>query len=137
MIGIVADVGNLNPEQPPHPLSYSLPGATTGSLTLVARTRVRQDSTLADIRREMSGLVPNTVVTTGWWSDTIDVVTEFRNPRFQTLLALGLLGTLALGLAALGIFSVVAFLVASRFTKWEFDWQLAQRRNTWSGWVVR
>jgi putative ABC transport system permease protein len=68
---------------------------------------------LADIRREIGGLAPNTIIRVGWLADSVEAVTEFRNPRFQTIV-LGAFGTLALGLTALGIFSVVAFLVASR-----------------------
>jgi ABC-type antimicrobial peptide transport system permease subunit len=68
---------------------------------------------LADLRREIGGLAPNTVVRAGWLADSIGAVTEFRNPRFQTIV-LGSFGVLALGLTTLGVFGVVAFLVASR-----------------------
>ncbi|HUG81454.1 MAG TPA: ADOP family duplicated permease [Bryobacterales bacterium] len=113
VIGVVTDIGNLKAEERSLPFSYVIPATATGSMTLVARVRARQDAMLADIRREIGALAPNTVVTTGWWADSIDAVTEFRNPRFQTLV-LGSFGALGLGLTALGIFGVVAFLVASR-----------------------
>jgi predicted permease len=113
VVGVVADIGNLKPGEKPLPFSYVIPGETTRTLKLVARARSRQDAVLADLRREIGGLAPNTVVRAGWLADSIGAVTEFRNPRFQTIV-LGSFGVLALGLTTLGVFGVVAFLVASR-----------------------
>ena len=48
-----------------------------------------------------------------WWSDSIEGLAAYRNPRFQTLV-LGTFGALSLVLTSLGIFAVVAFAVASR-----------------------
>ena len=112
VVGIVPDtVRSL--DRPSQPLAYVIPGDAMGPLTLLARARVRQDATLAAIRREVSALAPGTPVTVTWWSDDINGVTAYRNPRFQTLV-LGSFATLALGLTALGIFGVVAFLIAAR-----------------------
>lgn len=52
-------------------------------------------------------------MTAAWWSDRIDALTPYRQPRFQALV-LGGFAALALGLTALGIFAIVALLVASR-----------------------
>jgi ABC-type antimicrobial peptide transport system permease subunit len=68
---------------------------------------------LAEARREVGLLAPETPVTGVWWSDSIDAQTAYRNPRFQTLV-LGTFGALALGLTALGVFAAVAFAVAAR-----------------------
>jgi hypothetical protein len=113
VVGVVADIGKLKPGERPEPYSYVIAGEATRRLTLLARARSRQDAMPAEIRREVSSLAPNTVVSVRWWEDSIAAVTEFRNPRFQTLV-LGSFGTLALGLTGLGIFSVVSFVVASR-----------------------
>jgi putative ABC transport system permease protein len=113
VVGVVADIGNLKPGEKPVPFSYVIPGEATRSLVLVARARSHRDAVLADIRREIAGLSPNTLVQVGWLADSIGAVTEFRNPRFQTIV-LASFGTLALGLTALGVFGVVAYLVASR-----------------------
>jgi putative ABC transport system permease protein len=48
-----------------------------------------------------------------WWSESIEALTPFRNPRFQSII-LGTFAVLALVLTALGTFSIVAFLVAAR-----------------------
>jgi putative ABC transport system permease protein len=48
-----------------------------------------------------------------WWSDSIDSLAAYRNPRFQTLV-LGAFALLALVLAVMGIFAAVTFVVATR-----------------------
>lgn len=94
-------------------VAYVIPNDSIRSLTLVLRTRQRQDVLLADIKRDIAALAPGAPITVEWWSDQIRAVTAYRNPRFQTIV-LGSLAALALGLTALGIFGVVAFLVATR-----------------------
>ena len=95
------------------PSAYVVAGAATRSMTLVARTSSRNDRTLAEIRSQIESSAPGVPLTVRWWSDTIGDVTAYRNPRFQTLV-LGSFAGLALGLTALGVFGLVAFLVASR-----------------------
>jgi MacB-like periplasmic core domain len=92
---------------------YALPGARSALRGIVVRTRTRQDAVLNDIKREVGTLTPGVPVGAGWWSDSISNVTEYRNPRFQTLV-LGGFATLALGVTALGVFAAVAFMVAAR-----------------------
>lgn len=94
-------------------VAYVIPNDSTRSLTLVLRARQRQDVLLSDIKRDIAALAPGAPITVEWWSDQIRAVTAYRNPRFQTIV-LGSLAVLALGLTALGIFGVVAFLVATR-----------------------
>lgn len=113
VVGIVADV-QRSLSRKLDPPAYVIPLAdTTRGMTLVARVRSRGPHTLAQIRREIGALAPDTPVTAVWWSDSIDALTDYRNPRFQTLV-LGSFAALALGLTALGIFAVVAFVVAAR-----------------------
>jgi ABC-type antimicrobial peptide transport system permease subunit len=68
---------------------------------------------LAEMRREVGQLAPRTAVTAVWWSDSIDGLAAYRNPRFQ-MFVLGTFAVLALGLTALGIVAIVAFAVAAR-----------------------
>lgn len=113
VVGIVNDV-TRSLSRPLDPPAYVIPPPKmTRSLTLVARMRTRGPGVLVDTRREIGRLAPGTAVTSRWWSDSIDALTAYRNPRFQALV-LGTFGALALGLTALGIFAVVAFAVASR-----------------------
>jgi ABC-type lipoprotein release transport system permease subunit len=96
------------------PPAYVVPGEEFfGIRTLVVRTRSRSEATLADVRRQIGAMAPGAPVTARWWSDSISAVTAYRNPRFQTLV-LGSFASLALSLTALGVFGLVAFLVASR-----------------------
>jgi hypothetical protein len=113
IVGIVGEVTQAIGRQS-EPPAYVIPGQEYfGIRTLVARTRGRDEATLADVRRRIGAMAPGAPVTARWWSDSISSVTAYRNPRFQTLV-LGSFASLALGLTALGVFGLVAFLVASR-----------------------
>jgi predicted permease len=117
VVGVVADVGNLRPGEQPQPYSYVIPDSDPPGLTLVARVRSRRGEMLADIRREISSLAPKTIVNVSWWQDSIDARTEFRNPRFQTLV-LGSFATLSLVLASLGILALWPSWLLLGPTKW-------------------
>lgn len=109
VVGVVNDVRrSLSRAEPP--VVYALGGVGTRWMTVVVRTRDRRDAVLADLKREASTVGP---ATTSWWQDSVSTITAYRNPRFQTLV-LGVFAALALGLTGLGVFAVVAYLVASR-----------------------
>ena len=112
VIGVVDEV-TRSLTRDGRPPAYVIPNQATGALTLVVKTRSRDDATLAEIRRLVSDLTPGVPVTADWWSDQLSAMTAYRNPRFQTIV-LGSFASLALGLTALGVFGLVAFLVASR-----------------------
>jgi len=113
IVGVVGDV-QRSMSRPLAPPAYVIPPAdTTRGMTIVARTRNRGPRTLPALRREIANLAPGTPITGVWWSDSIDALAAYRNPRFQTLV-LGTFATLALGLTALGIFGTVAFAVVTR-----------------------
>jgi putative ABC transport system permease protein len=95
------------------PPAYVLPEPDARFLTLVARMRDRSASAAADLRARLRALTPAEAPQVEWWSERLTGSTYYRDRKFQTLV-LGSLAALALGLTALGIFSVVAWLVAAR-----------------------
>jgi hypothetical protein len=111
VVGVVADV-RQSFRGDDRPSTYVLPG-DRGPLSFVVRTRVKQDAVLTDIRRAAATFSPGTIPSAVWWTDRISTLTAISNPRFQTLL-LSCFAAIALGLTALGIFGVVAFLVVAR-----------------------
>jgi predicted permease len=113
VIGLVADIGVLNSGGRTEPFCYAIPREETRQLTLVAQMRASDAAVPAEMRRLVNSLAPTALVSARWWRDTIDGLTEFRGPRFQTIV-LGSFGTLALTLSALGVFSVVAAQVGVR-----------------------
>jgi putative ABC transport system permease protein len=113
VVGVVADVRRSLTQTMDPPAYVIPPDDTTRGLTIIARMRSRQSGTLDEIRREIGALAPDTPVTGVWWSDSINALAAYRNPRFQTLV-LGTFAALGLGLTALGIFAIVRFLVVSR-----------------------
>jgi ABC-type antimicrobial peptide transport system permease subunit len=112
VIGVVADVRNFIDREFP-PQAYILPPAGRGLFNIVVKTRERTAATLASIKADMRRTFPAGLTTVTWWDADIAATEAYRNPRFQTIV-LGGLATLALGLTGLGIFSVVAYLVAAR-----------------------
>jgi len=112
VVGVVGDaLQSLDRDY--RPLAYVVPQDDTSVMTLVLRTRTRHERTLLEIKRELSRLAPGVPVTASWWSDSIDALAAYLTPRFQTLV-LGSFAALALGLTALCVFGLVAFLVATR-----------------------
>jgi putative ABC transport system permease protein len=112
VVGVVGDVRNFV-DRETAPLAYAMPPPERGLLTIVAKTRTRAPGVLSEIKADARRTVPGALTTVEWWEDGIAANTGYRNPRFQTLVLSGL-AALALGLTALGIFSVIAYLVAAR-----------------------
>jgi putative ABC transport system permease protein len=113
IVGVVGDVQRSLSRQMPPPAYVFPPPDTTRGMTIVARMRSRGPRALADVRREIAALAPGSPVTDVWWSDSIEALAAYRNPRFQTLV-LGTFALLAVVLTVMGIFAAVAFVVATR-----------------------
>ena len=109
-IGVIEDmVTNVDSAGP---AVYLVPRILDGR-TIVARTRARDAHTLAAVRRALVAIAPPTdPVQAAWVIDGINAQSR-RDPRFQTLL-LSSFAVVGLGLAALGIFAIVATNVALR-----------------------
>jgi predicted permease len=112
VVGVVADMRN-SLERDPEPLAYVIPQDDTRLMTLVIRAQSHKDATVAAIKRGIGAIAYGIPVKAGWWSDSIQAMTAYRNPRFQTLVY-GMFAGLALLLIALGTFGVVSFSVAAR-----------------------
>jgi putative ABC transport system permease protein len=95
------------------PLAYVIPHDDTRVMTLVIRAQSRKDSTVAAIKRGIGAIAYGRPLRVGWWNDSISALTDYRNPRFQTLV-FGTFAGLALLLIILGTFGVVSFSVAAR-----------------------
>ncbi|MGE5360622.1 MAG: ABC transporter permease [Bacteroidales bacterium] len=113
VIGVVADI-RQDVEGKARPSAFALPSRDDRqSFVLVAQVRARSAAALADMRKQVGRLSPEEPMVSAWWSDDIDALVPFRNPRFQ-MLVLGTFAALALGFTALGIFAVVSFVIADR-----------------------
>jgi len=110
VIGVIDDVTrNVDSAGP---AVYLVPRTFEGR-TILARTRTRSAQTLAAVRRALVAVAPpRDPVQAAWVIDAINAQSR-RDPRFQTLL-LSSFAVLGLGLAALGIFAIVATNVALR-----------------------
>ncbi len=111
VIGIAGDVRCAVASEPQR-WAYVIPGADLRGMYVIARLRDRRPAAIGEITAAL-GALTSSAPTVTWWADGISADNAYRDPRFQTIV-LGTLGALALGLTALGIFGVVAYLVAAR-----------------------
>jgi predicted permease len=112
VVGVVTDVKTAI-DRPDRPLVYAMPGPKARALVIVAKFRERRDELLLNLRQHLQRELGLSVPVLHWYDDEISEDNAYRNPRFQTLV-LGSLAGLALSLTALGIFSVVAYVVTAR-----------------------
>ena len=112
VVGVVRDV-RMTVERDLGPTVYAIPTGRSTGMTIFAKFRGREEAVLADIRQDVGAELAGSSVSTAWWSDRVAELTAYKNPRFQTIV-LTSFAAVALALTALGVFGVVAFLVASR-----------------------
>jgi predicted permease len=114
VVGVVGNVLQRIGEQTAPPVYAPTVGAIRlGGLNLVVKTRVRDASIAEAVRQRVLANAPEAVVTVAWWSDRINALAAYRNPRFQSMV-LGSFGVIALALTVLGVFGVVSVMVTTR-----------------------
>ena len=118
IVGIVGDIlksHNQGTEYRDPPPAYVIPGTKLGLPSIMVRVRpgLNREAVLADLRRTIAPLAPRTPVAATWWTDSIRALSDYSNPRFQTIV-LGGFSLLAMVLTGIGIFAVMSFLVSSR-----------------------
>jgi putative ABC transport system permease protein len=113
VVGIVRDGKYRSLGESPSPFAMvPLFQSNSGLLRIVARSSPRNGNRLEDVRREIEALDPNLPV-----FDSRSLTEHMRLPLFPATIAavmFGSFGTLALVIAALGIFGVVSFTVSRR-----------------------
>jgi predicted permease len=112
VVGVVPEVRTSLTREFAPPV-YVIPRDDIRSMTIVVRVRTHQAAVLTVVRRDVGRLARGSPVTAEWWTDAIGNLTDYRNPRFQTLVLLAF-AALALSVAALGVYAVVSFVVRAR-----------------------
>ncbi len=115
VVGVAQDVRNAGIERPPDPEYYicqrRTPEDMPGSSTLLIRSSINPGVLAHWVRGEIAALNPTLPINIETMSERVDSMAA--RPRFDAAL-LGLFATLGCLLAAVGLYGVIAFLVAER-----------------------
>jgi predicted permease len=113
VVGVVTDVRLGGPESPVRPEAY-LPWAQTTSIggVIVMRTSVAPQSVASSVREAVQAVLPDVPVADPVTMES-SLATMLSQRKFNMLL-IGLFGVLAIVIAAVGIYGVMAYLVAQQ-----------------------
>jgi predicted permease len=112
IIGVVGDTRMQDPSQPPQQVIYAAANQGLGnSPSILARTSLDEASLVPTLRRLLNGANPTVPVKFETMAALFDDTLAY--PRFRTSV-IGLFAGAAAFLAAVGIFSVLAYLVGQR-----------------------
>ena len=112
IVGVVGDVRWQDPSQPAAPVIFAASTQGVGnSLSILARTSSDEASLASTLRRFLNDANPTVPVKFETMEELFDLALAY--PRFRTQV-IGLFAGVAAVLAAVGIFSVLAYLVGQR-----------------------
>ena len=136
VIGLVGDIRHLGPSVPPRPEFY-LPDSqrSFAFMAFVVRTDVEPHALVPSIRRAAAELDPNLPLANVRTMDE-HVQRALARPRFLSVLV-GAFGVLAVTLALIGIYAMMAWAVSERRQEIAIRMALGARRSAVAGMVLR
>jgi putative ABC transport system permease protein len=137
VIGVVGEVKKFSLDEKVQqtvylPITHPVPAAAWA----IVRTTVPPKSLVSIIRRRFNALDPNLATTTGISDELTRVDGGFAGPQFQ-MSVLGLFSLLALVLAALGLYGVIAYSVTQRTSELGIRMALGARGSDMVSLVAR
>jgi predicted permease len=137
IVGVIADVKNDGVNQPTQPEAF-LPYTVTGVLgrALLLRTQVEPESVLPALRREVREIDPGAALTLATTLERRIAQDSYAQPRFA-FLVMGCFAGIGLMLAAIGIFSVMAYAVSLQTHEIGVRMALGAQRSTVLKMVLR
>jgi len=114
VIGVAGDVKSFGLDAAPGPMVYGSLLAYSGwrPMNLLVRTRVDPAAQISSIRTAMRSIDPNLPLSNVRTAD--DILSDSLGPRRFNMFLLAMFAAVALGLACVGLFGVLGYLVTQR-----------------------